>query len=258
MKRNTLIIITIAFIACAIVVAGIGRHRILEVSAPFRGQVSSIGGEVYKFLAWTGDVQKLVEDKERLATERNELLAKVAELKALERQNAQLRKQLGVAGDPEAKLLMANARGLIDRAGAKHLLLDKGAMDGIHSGMTVVSGGVMVGIVEDVEDSISYVAMPITAGEVIPAVIRIEGETTRGVAKAGFNLTAQLEQVLPSEKLEVGSTVLTSGEGGRYPADLVIGKVGQIASRQNDVFQQAIIELPWNPLDLETVFVMQK
>lgn len=99
--------------------------------------------------------------------------------------------------------------------------------------------------------------MPQTSNSIIPVVIRSDDGVTKGVVKASFNLTARIDQVLPDEKLKKGDTIITSGEGGTYPPDVVVGKVGEVEKSDQQVFQSASIISPWEISELETIFVMK-
>jgi rod shape-determining protein MreC len=57
--------------------------------------------------------------------------------------------------------------------------------------------------------------------------------------------------------LETGDLVLTSGLGGGYPPDLIVGQVVNIRSREYDLFQQATIQpvVDFNRLQIVLVIV---
>jgi rod shape-determining protein MreC len=43
-------------------------------------------------------------------------------------------------------------------------------------------------------------------------------------------------------QLQVGEVVLTSGLGGKFPPDIVIGRVIQVERREAELFQRAIVQ----------------
>jgi rod shape-determining protein MreC len=50
-------------------------------------------------------------------------------------------------------------------------------------------------------------------------------------------------QMIPqAAKVEVGDVVLTSGLGGKYPANLIIGQVTGVRKRDYDIFQTASVQ----------------
>jgi len=49
--------------------------------------------------------------------------------------------------------------------------------------------------------------------------------------------------MIPQEaNVQPGDLVLTSGLGGGYPADILIGQVSSIRSRDQDIFQRASVQ----------------
>ena len=57
-------------------------------------------------------------------------------------------------------------------------------------------------------------------------------------------------------QLEVGEVVLTSGLGGDFPQDIVIGRVVQVLRNESDLFQQAIVQPATDFDTLEIVLVV--
>ena len=65
-------------------------------------------------------------------------------------------------------------------------------------------------------------------------------------------------QLIPQDAVvDAGDLVLTSGLGGGYPPDLIIGQVVNIRSRDYDLFQQATIQpvVDFNRLQIVLVIV---
>jgi rod shape-determining protein MreC len=68
---------------------------------------------------------------------------------------------------------------------------------------------------------------------------------------------AILELIPQDTNIETGDLVLTSGLGGGYPPDLIVGQVVNIRSRDFDLFQQATIQpvVDFNRLQVVLVIV---
>jgi rod shape-determining protein MreC len=56
--------------------------------------------------------------------------------------------------------------------------------------------------------------------------------------------------------VEIGESVLTSGLGGRFPQDLIIGRVIEVDRREAELFQQAVVQAAADLDSLEIVFVI--
>ena len=64
-------------------------------------------------------------------------------------------------------------------------------------------------------------------------------------------------QLIPQDiNVQTGDLVLTSGLGGGYPPDLIIGQVGSVSSRDFDLFQQATVQPVVDFSRLEIVLVI--
>ena len=58
------------------------------------------------------------------------------------------------------------------------------------------------------------------------------------------------------EQVAIGEVVLTSGLGGKFPQDMVIGRVVELEKRESDLFQRAVIQPVVDFNALELVFVI--
>ncbi len=257
LKTNTLIPILAILLLGLVIFLPFGPGWLTTATMPIRATAVDVVRQVGEYWSWIGDVRQLSQGQEQLAQERNKLLAKLAKLEAVERENEALRQQLKLGKKVDQSLKVTKSAGVIERGSEKYLLITSGSSDGIEVGQIALVDQVLVGKVAQVQEHSSIIALPQTSSSVIPVVIRHEGGVTKGVVKANFNLTARIDQVLPDERLVKGDTILTSGEGGTYPADIVVGTVGEVAASDQQVFQSASIVIPWSIAELETIFIVE-
>lgn len=257
MKTNTLIPILAVILLILVVFLPFGPSWITDTTAPIRGGAVGAARQVEQYWSWIGDVQRLSQQQDELAAERNKLLAELTKLQAIERENQALRQQLSLGKKVDQSLTLAKSAGIIERGNEKYLLITSGSADGVKVGQIALANQVLVGKVKEVEEHSSIIEMPQTSNSIIPVVIRRDDEVTKGVVRASFNLTARIDQVLPDEKLQKGDTIITSGEGGTYPPDIVVGKVGEVEKSDQQVFQSASISIPWEITELETIFIIK-
>ncbi len=224
---------------------------------PFRLAVTNSVRNLAGFTTWFSDIKQLTRDRDRLATERNKLLAQVSQLQADQRENQALKKALGLYTNDKKDIIMAQTAGLVQQDNTSYLLINKGSRDKLQIGQIVQSEGILVGRVKQIADRTSLIQLPTSLGSAIPVNIRHGEQVTKGVVEGNYNLTAKLTQVLPTDELVEGDTIETSADGGLYPAGIVVGKVGQINNQPNQVFQTATVNLLWDIRKLEFVFISQ-
>lgn len=189
--------------------------------------------------------KKIVEERERLRQEREELLFTN---KKLSEENTELRNQLGAPMPAEFLYVPAFIIGI-----GRTMELAAGKADGIASGMPVVTGVNLIGRISEVSDHRSSVMLMTNPD------IGVGGRTSRGtggtvIGQAGD--TVLLSKVLQKDLLFLDDQVVTSGEGN-IPPNLIIGKIVHIAVSDVDVYKQAKIEVPYMINDLRRVFVIR-
>jgi rod shape-determining protein MreC len=65
-----------------------------------------------------------------------------------------------------------------------------------------------------------------------------------------------LDMLTQDVQVQTGDVVLTSGLGGEYPPDLLIGQVSNIRKRESDLFQEATVQPVVDFSRLEIVLVI--
>jgi rod shape-determining protein MreC len=105
------------------------------------------------------------------------------------------------------------------------VLLNVGARDGIVDGWAAMDGIGLVGRVSGVGQQTARVILVTDASSAIPAVIQPSGQTA---LIAGDNTAAPLvDFVEKPELVRPGDRVISSGDGGVFPAGLLIGQVAE-------------------------------
>lgn len=162
-----------------------------------------------------------------------ELTASKNEADALRRENDELRKQLGVSLTRSRTLLPAPVLG-----GSLALELAVGANSGAKEGQSVVYLDNLVGRVKRVTPRASFVELPVSPSAKVPVKIG----RSRGLVFGQYNFSMILDRVAQDEEIQVDDLVLTSGEGGSFLPDLVVGKITKIISEETDLFKKAEVK----------------
>ncbi len=143
----------------------------------------------------------------------------------------------------------------VDQTGLRRsMTVNRGTRDGIAVGMPVVTNQGLVGRVLDISANAARVLLVTDRDSAVSARLqttRVEG-SLRGQLSGNLRLTL----VPPGDTIAVGDLVLTSGLGGNFPPDLVIGQVASTRQFQFELFQEAEV-ISFNDIDaLEIVLVM--
>lgn len=160
-----------------------------------------------------------------------ELMVLSTKLKILESENQALRRQLEVDARQPSSQIVAMVIGL-----ERYLIVDRGSLDGIKSGDSVISEGVLVGRVLDTSSTTSRILLPTDPDSKIPAWT---SKLTRGIVSGSFGRTLTIENVLQGDPLSVDEVVLTSGEG--YLQNVAIGSVTSLEGEPRSVYKKGIL-----------------
>jgi len=192
-----------------------------------------------------------------------ELEADVAELQA---QVIQLQQRVGETeilaalvdfrrSRPEETYLAAGVIGRDPSPFLHYIIINRGSNDGILRGMPVVTDQGLVGRVDAVIANAARVQLITDAASNVNVRLQNAGTDASLVGSVTGNVT--LDLIPQDETIEKGDLVLTSGLGGGYPPDLIVGQVVNVRSRDFDLFQQATIQpvVDFNGLEIVLVIV---
>jgi rod shape-determining protein MreC len=85
--------------------------------------------------------------------------------------------------------------------------------------------------------------------------VRLEPSQAEAILKGEITADVSLDMIPQSAVVNTGDLVLTSGLGGNYPTDILVGQVTGVRSRDNDLFQTASVQpaVDFNQLDIVMV-----
>jgi rod shape-determining protein MreC len=135
-----------------------------------------------------------------------------------------------------------------------YVIINRGSNDGIRRGMPVVTNQGLVGRVDAVIGGASRVQL-ITDPSSLVSVL-LQNANTDAIMKGSVSGELTLEMLSQDIKIQSTDVVLTSGLGGEYPADLLVGQVSNVRKRESDLFQEAIVQPVVDFSRLEIVLVI--
>jgi rod shape-determining protein MreC len=155
---------------------------------------------------------------------------------------------------PENKYVAASVIGKDPSPFLKYIIINHGSDDGIQSGMPVVTQQGLVGRVAAVTASAARVQLITDPGSIIN--VRLEAAKTDAEVDGSVTGDITLEMVSPSITLQQGDLILTSGLGGAYPADIIIGQVVSAETKENALFQTASVQPVVDFTNLRAVLII--
>lgn len=201
-----------------------------------------------------------------LQTAREEIARLQAQIDALEKENEQLREIQGeyqllldlfnrARQAPDLRRLTATVIGRDTSLSLRSMVIDKGRDDGVHVGMPVESARGLVGQVFRTTARSAQVVFITDSASSVPA--RLGSSRATGIVRGGgLGGSMIIDWIDLRHEIEVGEVVLTSGLGGKFPQDMIIGRIIEIDRREAELFQRAVVQPAVDFESLEIVFVI--
>ncbi len=135
-----------------------------------------------------------------------------------------------------------------------YVIIDRGSDDGLRYGMPVVTAQGLVGRIAAVTSSASRVQLITDPSSIVN--VRLKTGQSEVQLEGSITGDLTLEMVPQDVTLTVGDLVLTSGIGGTYPADILVGQVLSARKVLTDIFQTATVQSAVDFSNLQAVLVI--
>lgn len=210
---------------------------------------------IQEFLTVPRDVVALRQRNAELEAELARLQAQVVQLQSQVADTQALAALVNFSrANPENAYTAASVIGRDPSPFLRYIIIDRGSNAGLLRGMPVVTDQGLVGRVDAVIGSAARVQLITDPTSAVN--IRLEKADKEAVLAGTIAGDLTLDLVPQDVALEVGDVVLTSGLGGNYPADLIVGQVLSVRKRDSDLFQQAFIQPVVDFAQLKIVLVI--
>lgn len=213
---------------------------------PVSSTFYSWGGNIKGFVGSDMEKKELKERVDELEETVDRLRTEKHRLGAVEQENEELRGYLDFVREKEFDHVLAEvistALDLESGENKKSVLIDKGEDSGINKGAIVVNNeGIVVGKVSETNETVSKVEF--LTNEECSMAVTIQGEDrVMGVSEGQMGLTVVMQFIPQTENIQKGDIVVTSGLEKDVPPGLVVGKVAEVHSQSNEVWQSVDIE----------------
>ena len=207
------------------------------------------------FISASRDIREIRQQNTGLEVENARMQAQIVELQQQLVEYEILSALLEFArANPENKYIGASVIGRDPSPFLNYIIINRGSDDGLKRGMPVVTQNGLAGRVVQVTASgarVSLITDPATKIN-----IRIEPSRSAAVLSGSITGDLTLEQIPQEADVNPGNLILTSGLGGNYPANIIIGQITSVKSRENALFQSASVQPVTDFYDLNIVLVI--
>ncbi len=207
------------------------------------------------FMTAPRDVVRLAQLNEQLEAEVSRLQAQIIELQQENSELEVLSALLDFArAHSENEYITAAVIGRDISPFLHYVIINRGSDDGLRRGMPVVSSQGLVGRVAAVTADgarVQLITDPDTAINV-----RIQPSGAEGLLEGSITGDITIGAIPQDANINNGDLVLTSGLGGNYPPDMLIGQISGVRQRPVELFQTASVEPVVDFSQLEIVLVI--
>lgn len=157
--------------------------------------------------------------------------------------------------NPENRYVAASVIGRDPSPFVKYVIINRGSDDGLRRGMPVVTQQGLVGRIAAVTAGAARVQLLTDPASSVN--IRIEPSRAQAILLGSITGELSLDMVPQSAEIKIGDLVLSSGLGGNYPSNILIGQIVSVRQRETDLFQSAAVQpvVDFSQLDIVLVII---
>ncbi|OGV69364.1 MAG: rod shape-determining protein MreC [Lentisphaerae bacterium RIFOXYA12_FULL_48_11] len=219
---------------------------------PFHNMVSTLSVKWHAFVSFIRNPGRPAEEKRKLIEEVGILRERVRNLEAAERENKELKKQLGFASTSKRRMILCEVVARDEISGWWQMItLNKGLIDGIEEGKAVITLEGVIGKTMQVARRTSDVLL------VTDPNCRVACKFSRtgafGIVRGcGMPITkaaslemlyapspCRMDYISREDEIWGHDEVVTSGLGGVFPEGLLVGYVKKVDIDPSGLYQRA-------------------
>jgi rod shape-determining protein MreC len=195
------------------------------VNAPFQGAADFVGG--------VSGLTNLRAENAKLQAENVRLREWYQTALMLQAENQSLQALLNVKVDAPHQYVTAKVVSDSGNSFVKTVLVGVGRVDGVQKNQAVLAGEGLVGRVIEVGKNSSRIMLITDFNSRIPVLL--EGTRQKAVL-AGSNRIMPVLKYIPEDSIvNVGTRIITSGDGGIFPSGLPVGRIETVSGNKMQV-----------------------
>lgn len=262
--RNLVPILLVVIALSGLLLNQLGALSLVEgwlvtATTPFQDAASSAVNRLGDLAQTARDLRDLRQRSDALETENARLLLENVRLREVEAEAVLLRDLLGFSqANPTFELQGAHVVGrVIGRDPSnlqRYITLDVGREAGVARNMPVVTDRGLVGRISEVGRGWSRVLLIIDVSSSVSALT--QSTRASGSVQGQADGSILMHSVPQSDTVSVGDTVFTSGLGGNFPRQILIGQIIGVERQDFELYQVAEVEPTVDFEHLEAVLVI--
>ncbi len=232
------------------------EYGLLQAPRPVIGAAKSVTAPVKTFFSTLFTIRSIVRQNNDLTAKVTDLQQQVVDRDHLRAENAALTKELGFVQSSRLTLQPCTVLNIDPQELSDALVISCGENEGITEGQAVVAQGYLIAKVLHVGKYTSTALLITNDNSAIDA--KLSKNTTEGVAKGSFGSGVVFDMVSQNADVQKGDLVVTAGISNRIAKNLLIGEVGDVLSKPNDLFKKVSIVTPVRFHNIDYVFVAKQ
>ena len=230
------------------------RGAALDATAPVTGGLREVTATVSGLFSGAGDYWDAAHQNAQLKRERELMIQRIVEAKAISQENRELKAALQLRERSRTPVASGRIVGSSFSSPRRFAIFSAGSSDGVRVGMPLRSPSGLIGRVMDAGSLASRVLLVSDRASIVPARILRTGQPV--ISQGRGDGTVDLRPLeVGRNPFRPGDIVITSGTGGLYPPLIPIARVvrldddGAIARPLADPGSTsfAVVEQPYEP-----------
>jgi rod shape-determining protein MreC len=234
---------------------------VVRLTTPLQGGLSNVIAEFGELTQTARDLRDLRQRNQELESQNANLLLENVRLREIEAEAALLRDLLNFAqAHPYLDIRGAHVVGRVigqDPSNLqRYITLDVGREAGIDHNMPVVTDRGLVGRISEVGNGWSRVLLIIDVSSSVNALT--QSTRASGLVQGQVDGSLVMRAIPQGDTVSVGDTVFTSGLGGNFPRQLLIGQITEVERKDYELYQAATVQPTVDFDHLEAVLVITR
>ena len=200
------------------------RGAALDVTSPITSGLHEVTATVEGLFTGAGDYWNAANQNAELKRERQAMLRRMVEARAIFQENRQLKDVLNLREHERSTIAIGRVVGSSFNSPRRFAILSAGTSDGVRIGMPVRSPDGLIGRIIDVGAIASRVLLVSDRANIVPARLLRNGIPVIAQGRGDGTIDVRPLEV-GRNPFKRGDIIITSGTGGLYPPLVPIGRV---------------------------------